>query len=710
MKDDTAVLIRKAGTFMSSGDRILASKYCRRAIASNPTCIERWWELGNLSAQLECFPETERCCREVIARDPSISEARLYLGIALQRQSKLEEAQSTLKDALRHANGFADAHYYLGVVQQSMNKMEEALESYRSALSLGYEPASTQYNISLLLLNQGKSEEALEYGIAALKSSPDNLKYRQNFIRVLRVVCPRHASRDMLMEIVRSFEVMGIDASSLMKPGLVLLSEDRDVNHLLQLACSGRGDNLREGIVAGDFREVFRNRLLELLLIHTKIANEQFEILLGILRRTALDWLVNHPADLQTGLFDSSDRFPVALACQFFNTDYAAYTTPDEAQKAHKLALDMERQLRDKSADAASSLQIAVLCMYRPLYTRSWAGSFATTCRADSATGMMGVLLKAQLFDHVEECRIRDTIKSLTTVSDGVSISVRGQYEDSPYPRWNSVNIFTPVAFREDISSRFHCHIPPELGDSGPDILIAGCGTGRHAIMSATHYRDANVLAVDLSRTSLAYALRNTRELSVENIEYVQADILELGSLDKRFHVIESVGVLHHMQQPETGLRVLTGLLRDRGLLRIGLYSRHARRDVVAAREFIAGMGLTSSPDDIRQARQELTALEAGHPARRVLRFRDFYNLSECRDLLFHVHERQYELPGIAVLLKACGLGFIGFIFADPRIPALYREQFPDDPAMTNLQNWEEFEVRYPDAFAEMYDFMCQKS
>src|SRR5262249_36781836 len=130
------------------------------------------------------------------------------------------------------------------------------------------------------------------------------------------------------------------------------------------------------------------------------------------------------------------------------------------------------------------------------------------------------------------------------------------------------------------------------------DILIAGCGTGRHATQVAQLYPNARVLAVDISMPSLAYARRKTRELGLRNIEYVQAHILELGTIDRSFDRIESVGVLHHLAEPTSGWRVLVSLLRPGGTMRIGLYSELARRVVTEARARIAARGYRATVDD----------------------------------------------------------------------------------------------------------------
>ena len=86
-----------------------------------------------------------------------------------------------------------------------------------------------------------------------------------------------------------------------------------------------------------------------------------------------------------------------------------------------------------------------------------------------------------------------------------------------------------------------------DLGDyqspERPEILVAGCGTGQHALFTASRFLNARMFAVDLSLSSLCYALRKTNELGLSNIEYAQADILELSSLGRQFDLIENAQV-----------------------------------------------------------------------------------------------------------------------------------------------------------------------
>jgi SAM-dependent methyltransferase len=241
---------------------------------------------------------------------------------------------------------------------------------------------------------------------------------------------------------------------------------------------------------------------------------------------------------------------------------------------------------------------------------------------------------------------------------------------------------------------------------AAPEILVAGCGTGQQAIRIAQRAAGSSVLAVDLSRASLAYARRKSRELGVGNVEYAQADLLELGGLERRFDSIACSGVLHHLDDPEEGLRVLTGLLRPGGVMSLGLYSRTARRILEPAKALARGYEPT--PDGIRALRAAILDAPSGDPVRGALHFGDFFTLSSCRDLLMHVHERQFTTAELKALLERTGLRFLGFMVPQD-VRAAYVAAYPDDPAGLDLANWGAFEEARPETFAGMYAFWVQK-
>jgi SAM-dependent methyltransferase len=299
-----------------------------------------------------------------------------------------------------------------------------------------------------------------------------------------------------------------------------------------------------------------------------------------------------------------------------------------------------------------------------------------------------------------EPARERAAAAAVPALDVGDDAALRAMYEENPYPRRVSVQVREPVPFARWWSATLPHAAPIEAPDV-VDVLVAGCGTGRHALTSASTFR-ARVTGLDLSRASLGRARRRADELGVP-LELMQADLRTLGSWDRRFDVVESVGVLHHLPDWVAGLRVLRGLLRPGGAVRLGLYAERARQDVVAARAFVADRGLPSSPVGLREARRALRALPAEHPARGVVRSVDFASLSGVRDLVFHVREHRVRLPELADGLAACGLRLAGFQLPVDALRRPYRERWPDDAAQADLARWDAVEADHPRTFAGMY-------
>jgi len=211
---------------------------------------------------------------------------------------------------------------------------------------------------------------------------------------------------------------------------------------------------------------------------------------------------------------------------------------------------------------------------------------------------------------------------------------------------------------------------------------------------------------VDLSLTSLAYAKRKTTELEITNIEYLQADILRLDQLEQKFDIIESVGVLHHMDEPMAGWRVLTDLLKPGGLMMIGLYSELARQNIVGVRKEITLRKVGTSESEIREFRQSLAeSNDENH--QQLTKLSDFFSLSMLRDLIFHVQEHRFTFPQIKKCLDELGLKFCGFENKDTI--SNFRKLHGKNADIYDLALWHQYEESNPSAFIGMYQFYCQK-
>jgi ubiquinone/menaquinone biosynthesis C-methylase UbiE len=300
---------------------------------------------------------------------------------------------------------------------------------------------------------------------------------------------------------------------------------------------------------------------------------------------------------------------------------------------------------------------------------------------------------------------IEPGIGALGRISDTISRAVRQQYEENPYPRWR----FLGEPRTETLDNRIRrClpHLAPDqqpalqaLPDQAVEVLIAGCGTGRQALWCGREYPAARILAIDLSRASLAYGLLKAREFAIANVEFLHGDLLDLPELGRQFDFIESIGVLHHMADPARGLAALARCLRAGGWMKVALYSESARAAVRAARRRIAEEDHPSTADGIRNFRHLLMSDTDDPLHEACIRWRDFFTLSECRDLLFHVQEHQFTTERIAAMITPLGLQFMG-LEADPEFLA-NNEPRVSDP--TSLAQWGEFEKAHPDFFGSMY-------
>lgn len=405
-----------------------------------------------------------------------------------------------------------------------------------------------------------------------------------------------------------------------------------------------------------------------------RAADRDLEVSLRTLRAICLEAALETP-DTLTPYTD----FLNALADQCFHTEYAYALKDGEMDKAERLSARRD------------PVSLLVYACYRPLFTLRDQNDFAHF--AANQSGPLADTLTQQFFEPLREEEIKKSILSIGSIADPVSKKVRAQYEVHPYPRWKNASL------------------PLLQLDARPlRILIAGCGTGRQIAYTAQSFPNAHIIAIDLSTTSLAFAIRQGEKLGYnDRVAYRHMDILDLPTLGASFDIIFCTGVLHHMDDPMAGWKALCDVSTDQTTMKIGLYSALARKTLDTAREIIGKEFATDTDDGIRAARAHLMHAHQWNDLTFINGSMDFYSLSACRDLLFHVQEHQFTLPQIQECLNALDLEFIQFDFTNPRIAEAYRARFPADAAMTNLTQWHAFECEHPDIFGEMYQFHVRK-
>jgi SAM-dependent methyltransferase len=633
----------------------------------------------------------------------SAASAQINLGNVHLGQGRLDDALDCYLRAIELQPDQMDAHNNLCAVLMALGRFDAVAAHCRHILDAkpDYVPG---YNIlAAALLGAGDAHGALDATRRALTIS-ETTEAKFLFAASLQHLQSIPASSDLEALIVRAISEPWGRPADLAGPCLTLIKSDRDIAGGLARADAAWPSRLTADELFGDagLRAATHNPLLRRLLENARTNDIAIERYLTSVRLALLEAATSAAA--AHGVDEDILAFYCALARQCFINEYVYACTDEEGAQAAALRGSL-------AAALVSNAPVPVLwpvaaAAYEPLHTLH--GSDVLIARRWPAC--VDALLTQQVREPAQERGLAGQIPRLTAIDDDVSLLVQSQYEENPYPRWVKA---APVGGATTIDARLRGQFPLAKFDGlartgAVDVLVAGCGTGQQLVDVAQRIAGARVLAVDLSRASLCYAKRQTAALGLRNIDYGQADILQLGTLGRTFDVIDCGGVLHHLGDPLAGWRVLLSLLRRNGVMRIALYSERSRQHVVAARAFVAERGYDRTANGIRRFRQDALALPEGDPVKLVARSPDFFSLSECRDLVFHVQEHRFTLPQIADILTTNGLEFLGFDI-DASVQSRYSAQFPADRARTDLAQWDAFEQAHPWTFAGMYQFWVQK-
>lgn len=625
-----------------------------------------------------------------IAIDFHFENYHLTLGHILLAAGDRQAAQTSFGSAIVLNQKMPDPYIGLAHLFIGEGALDAAIGALQTARPLGNQKhPEVNYMLGFALMAKGDAKNAMMYFGRALQAAPDVVRYKVGFARSLRDLRLKKPDPGL---IAMALPLLG-------SPGI----EPRDLEPLIESAIRldpmfmalAAVDPLPPAAVAAvlakpDAPDLAAIEPLAAWLAHGLVSHPGIANRLMALRRGLLHLAVHQPDQLER-----HRRFIALLAIRAFQAEYIDRVAPDE----QALLQQLDTALASLEADTAAD-RFAVFAIYQPLYRRSDAERLtAIAWPLDYAD-----LKRSQLDEPLAERLIAASMPALMPIEDATSRFVQEMYEESPFPRWHQPILGTPLSVPVRLRTALPMQTIPASRIAKPDVLVAGCGTGLHAILAATSYLNAKVLAIDLSRTSLAYAKRKADEIGVANVEFAQADILKIGEIDRRFDVIESFGVLHHLRDPAAGLAQLVKLLRPDGYMMLGLYSEIGRRDVVAARELIARHGYSDNPDDVRRFRHDVMRL-APDLAQRLMQSSAFHTLSDLRDLVFHRQEHRYTPAQLRQLIDAAGLEFLGFEFTSPKPLTGYRARFPQDLTAANLDNWATVELENPGLFSNCYRF-----
>ena len=690
IKPENVEALNKIGTSLKNLKRFDESiNFYNKAVALDPSFAEAYNNLGAVLYEKGDHKKALIAYNNAIKICPEYAEAYYNKANILKLHNKNKRAKVNYKKAISIRNDYPKAFNNLGTVFHEENKLEDAIFNYKTALTLKQDYPEAYFNLGNAYLDLEEFEEAVAMYKKSLLLKPNYLRGYVNIVFALKNAIINKADpslQSIILEILERKDIVRPRTISI--PAINLLKLDPKILKFLKI--------FREKKSKLPFKEILitlsKIPLLLKLMSSCPLPDLEFEIFFKNLRSLILHFISEIEDNFQILPFQS------ALALQCFTNEYIYNENKQDTKKLQILENTVKKTL--SNGEQPKPQVILCLASFKALHENEWCDFLETN------TSIREVYTR-QVIEPKKEEIIKTSVLEFKKIKNNVSKLVKKQYEERPYPRWinlGSKQNLEIKKIKDLLGIKLYNYDINEL--KSPKILIAGCGTGQQSIETALRFPKSKVLAIDLSKTSLAYAIRKTKELKIKNIEYMQADILDINELDSDFDIIESSGVIHHMENPLLGWEILTGLLKDGGLMNIGLYSKIARRNIFIIRKEIAKQRISSGKIAIRLFREKILKSNKKHH-RDLLGMDDFFSLSEVKDLLFHVQEKNFSIPLIINSLGQLNLKFCGF--GDKTITKKFIK-INSCNDLYNLNKWKKFEEDNPTTFSGMYQFWCQKT
>ena len=688
--NDAEVLLNYGNALKNYGEFDQAIEAYKNAIKISPNYAAVQTNMDNTIKEKAEIDKYVADYARVAKLEIGSAEIVSFTGTILKSRGYLDVAIDSYKQAIKIKPNNALTYYTLGIMQHEKGDISAAIDSYKKAIKIKPDYFEVYLKLGKVLQFRGELNGAIENYKKAIQINPDYVESYYGMANALKLVKFAEPVADLPETIGKL-----LDKKTYVSPGAIasaaisLIKLDEVFQSVLKKYYAGELQKTLKQSVS----ELSRIPLLLKLMQLCPLPDLEIERLLTYLRSEILSNLSQLSGSKETLAFQA------ALALQCFTNEYIYIQTNEDKKNLDELEKIVKKNLADGKQPAP--LALACLASFKTLHDYSW-------CHLLTVPNDLKNLGKRQIADVKKEIVLRSEIPKLTEITDDISLKVREQYEANPYPRWVNRGLPFEASSISTIVKNINLRLSETAicGCDAPQILIGGCGTGQHSIAVAARFKDCSVLAIDLSLNSLAYAKRKTEELGLNNIEYMQADILDLVKLDRQFDIVESAGVLHHMYDPMAGWRALTGCLKLGGLMRIGLYSDLARQHIVKMREEISCLNLATNDFTMKTFRQEVINSDQKHH-KQILSTNDFYSLSELRDLLFHVQEHRFTIPQIKNCLSELGLKFCGY--ESQAIVERFKTLNLDSNDLYDLDKWNAFERDNPNSFIGMYQFWCQK-
>src|SRR5262245_7967604 len=448
--ESVSILTNLAVVLLRQDKRIEALAYAEKAIAAKPDNIEALLVLADCYAKNEKFDESLNTYKKIECLNPKLAEVHNNIGLILTKARRFEDAIASYDRALTIEPDLGDAHNNRGNALFKLGRYSEARISYQRALKFKPDLFEAAHTLVYLLLSERNFVEALEVARHALTRNKSN----QAKDLVVSCLCsplanPNVDLGDLLLQSISEPWTRPAQMSFICARFLVLNDTIRNgVERIAKLAASqsGSAEALMEPS-ANCISALAEDHLFRAMLELTPICDVLLERFVTRLRFKLLG------AARSTGITEVSGPLLTiycAIARQCFINNYVFDQADEE--------IEQEQALRDtfiasiESGAAVPILSLIAVAAYFPLYSLPCAKSLLD----GQWPPVVKDLLAQQISAPIEEGKLRSSMPVLTAINDSVSMQVRDQYEESPYPQWvKAAPGLNPMTVDEFITSQF---------------------------------------------------------------------------------------------------------------------------------------------------------------------------------------------------------------------------------------------------------------
>jgi len=574
--------------------------------------------------------------------------------------------------------------YSLGLVELATHNTAKAKECFERAIKIAPKQTRSEVILAHLLTQTGEYERSFQAYRELAKTHYQDPIFKSQLLSLANRLVVNVYDLELEQDLIN-----------------YLQWEDANLDNLGHLVSSflEKKFSLDEAGTSAPFEDISQCPLLLLAMERSLLKGPLVEKLLMAVRHELLDYSTQNGVIAKTHL-------PMAMAfIQYgLKSEYVLPMTDGEQSVLRGLQEIISQAM---SQFGCNALDISgALTLYSMYFHWNQLEQYEQLLSLDEGKWPSNLIPVKKWYETQDNQR-HYSFKKVTSLPDN---SIQRQYERFPYPRWQYLDAMKKSNYGVSLQYEYPEHtIPESYLKNKLNVMVAGCGTGRHAVNVAKHFHNTDVTAIDISEPSLRHAKQQADYYQLDNIQFQLGDITQLKKPAIQYDVVECSGVLHHIVNHDTALNNLVNSLKNRGFIKIALYSQRARATLQRIKMSVERLNIQEDTNKLKIIRQAILNSQNLEGIDKIVVADDFYTLSGFIDMMFNEYEKHFTPLKIQELCDKHNLEWLGFCNLSQKVKQQFRDFHGLRADFKDLNQWEDFEREYPDSFPQMYQFYCQK-